>query len=107
MQIKELVSFYINESSEILEVTFRLESDKDDEIRTTQIEISETETFGYDFLNKSSESYNRLFGEEYESDSEELFEKDDELEVDEIEIISFLNEYYLIYPDKLPTAELF
>lgn len=107
MQIKELVSFYVNESSEILEVTFRLESDKDDEIRTGQIEISETETFGYDFLEKSSDTYNRLFGEEYDVDDEELFEDDEISEIEESEVISFLNEYYLIYPDKLPNAELF
>ena len=50
MEIKELISFYINESTEMLEVTFRLLSDSDDEIRTGQIEISETENFGYDFL---------------------------------------------------------
>ena len=107
MQIKELVSFYVNESSEMLEVTFRLLSDSDDEIRTTQIEISETENFGYDFLNTSIEKYNRLFGEEFEEDLEDEFDEDEENEVDKNEVISFLNEYYLIFPDKLPKSELF
>lgn len=106
MQIKDLVSFYVNESSEILEVTFRLSSDSDDEIRTGQIEISETENFGYDFLNKSVESYNRLFGEEFDEETEDNFDEE-ENEIEETEIISFLNEYYLIFPDKLPKAELF
>ena len=31
MQIKDLVSFYVNESSLTLDVTFRLDSDLDDE----------------------------------------------------------------------------
>ena len=106
MEIKELISFYINESTEMLEVTFRLLSDSDDEIRTGQIEISETENFGYDFLNKSVESYNRLFGEEFYEETDEDFDEE-ENKIDETEIISFLNEYYLIFPDKLPNAELF
>ena len=106
MEIKELISFYINESTEMLEVTFRLLSDSDDEIRTGQIEISETENFGYDFLNKTLESYNRLFGEELDEVTEEDFDEE-ENEIEENEIISFLNEYYLIFPNKLPNAELF
>ena len=106
MEIKELISFYINESTEMLEVTFRLLSDSDDEIRTGQIEISETENFGYDFLNKSLDSYNRLFGEEFDEETEDNFDEE-ENEIEETEIISFLNEYYLIFPDKLPNAELF
>lgn len=106
MEIKELISFYINESTEMLEVTFRLLSDSDDEIRTGQIEISETENFGYDFLNKSLDSYNRLFGEEFDEETEEDFDEE-ENEIEENEVVSFLNEYYLIFPNKLPNAELF
>lgn len=106
MEIKELISFYINESTEMLEVTFRLLSDSDDEIRTGQIEISETENFGYDFLNKSLDSYNRLFGEEFDEETEEDFDEEED-EIEENEVVSFLNEYYLIFPNKLPNAELF
>jgi hypothetical protein len=41
MEIKELESFYINETSQTLDVTFRILSDNDDEIRTDQIDLSE------------------------------------------------------------------
>ena len=50
MEIKELVSFYINELSQTLDVTFRTLLDSDDEIRTSQIEFSEIKNFGYDVL---------------------------------------------------------
>lgn len=50
MEIKDLESFYINESSQTLDVTFRLLKDNDDEIRTDQIDLTETKTFGYDFF---------------------------------------------------------
>jgi hypothetical protein len=56
MEIKELVSFYINETSQTLDVTFRTLLDSDDEIRTSQIEFSEIKNFGYDvLLNKIDE----------------------------------------------------
>lgn len=102
MEIKELESFYINETSQTLDVTFRLINDNDDEIRTDQIELNETKTFGYDFL--KTESDDIWDGEE----DEDYFDTyDEEFEMDEEEIISFLNEYYLIYPKRLPEPQLF
>jgi hypothetical protein len=101
MEIKELESFYINEASQTLEVTFRTYIDKDDEIRTDQIDLTETKTFGYSLTNNSSPDF--FDDEEYE----DIFDDNDDTELDEEEIISFLNEYYLIYPDNLPETQLY
>jgi hypothetical protein len=101
MEIKELESFYINEASQTLDVTFRILSDNEDEIRTDQIDLTESKTFGYDLTNQPSSDF--FDDEEYE----DIFDDDDETELDEEEIISFLNEYYLIYPDKLPNTQLY
>ena len=103
MEIKELESFYINETSQTLDVTFRILSDNDDEIRTDQIDVTETKTFGYDFVKKDTDE---LWIDD--EDEEDLFDSyDEEFDTDEEEIISFLNEYYLIYPNRLPEAQLF
>ena len=103
MEIKELESFYINETSQTLDVTFRILSDNDDEIRTDQVEIDETKTFGYDFVKKNTDE---LWIDD--EDEEDLFaDYDEEFDMDEEEIISFLNEYYLIYPKRLPEAQLY
>lgn len=108
MEIKELVSFFINESSETLEITFRLTIDGEDEIRTDQIQISETQSFGYNFGDFKIRPLRDLFEEDEDEDGfESLFDDDFEDPLDEDEIMSFLNEYYLIYPNKLPTAEFF
>lgn len=101
MEIKELESFYINEAFQTLDVTFRIHLDNEDEIRTDQIDLSETETFGYNLSNHSSPDF--FDDEEYE----DIFDDDDNTELDEEEIISFLNEYYLIYPDRLPDTQLY
>ena len=101
MEIKELESCYINETSQTLDVTFRIHSDNDDEIRTGQIDLSETKTFGYELTNQTSSDF--FDDEEYD----DIFDDNDDTELDEEEIISFLNEYYLIYPDKLPITQLY
>jgi hypothetical protein len=101
MEIKDLESFYINETSQTLDVTFRILNDNEDEIRTDQIDLSETKTFGYEFLKDETDD---LWGDE---DDDFFGTYDEEFEMDEEEIISFLNEYYLIYPDRLPEPQLF
>ena len=103
MEIKELVSYYINETSHMLEVTFKTLTDSEDEIRADQIVLDEIETFGYNILNNINEN----FFEDDDEEFEDMFNDFEEEELDEDEIISFLNEYYLIYPKKLPEAQLF
>ena len=102
MEIKELESFYINETSQTLDVTFRILSDNDDEIRTDQIDLSETKTFGYNFLKNDTDD---LWEED---DDEDYFDTyGEEFDMDEEEMMSFLNEYYLIYPNRLPNTQLY
>jgi hypothetical protein len=103
MEIKELVSYYINETSHMLEVTFKTLTDSEDEIRTDQIVLEEIETFGYNISNNIKEDFYNDEDEEFE----DMFDDFEEEELDEDEIVSFLNEYYLIYPKKLPEAQLF
>ena len=100
-EINELVSYFINEENQTLEVTFRFDSDNEDEIRTDQIDLSESTTFGYNLIPNNTDFYNDRYDDE-EDEFEEYYEV-----VDEDEVISFLNEYYLIYPNKLPKSELF
>ncbi len=108
MEINELVSFYINESSQTLEFTFRTIEDSEDEIRTGSIEFDEIKNFGYDFLDDITNSFKTLeedglFDDDDYGDFDDLFED----EFDEQEFISFLNEYYLVNPKRLPKSELF
>jgi hypothetical protein len=102
MEIKELESFYVNEASQTLDVTFRILSDSEDEIRTDQITLEEVKTFGYNITENVDDFY-----DEEDDDDIYLFGDIDNEDLDEQEVISFLNEYYLIYPDNLPDAELY
>lgn len=99
MEIKEIVSYYIDDSSQTLDVTFRTLIDSDDEIRNDQIEIHEVSELAYDFI------LNEII--EFDEDGEQDIDYLDELNVYEDDIISFLNEYYVVYPDRLPKSEFF
>lgn len=103
MEITELISFYLNENSKTLDVTFRTTLDTDEEIRESKINFEEIEEFGYDFINLDND-YPSLLEEDYYEDETDDY---DNIYVDENEIISFLNEYYTLFPSKLPDSELF
>jgi hypothetical protein len=97
MELQELIFFYLHETTNTVEVQFRLSIDSDEELRTDIIDINEALNFGYD-----------LILEDYDMNEDE----DDEFywletpSLDEDVLFSFLNEYYVINPDRLPKPEL-
>ena len=97
MEIKEIVSYFLNAESNILEVSFRTIDDEDDVLRTDNIDYSVTEEYGFVLESDTFGFYDSEF-----DDEEDLFEEDSKIELDEDELISFLNEYYEINPKSLP-----
>jgi hypothetical protein len=104
MEIKELVGYYVNDTSQTLDVTFRLMTDSEDMIRTDQIDLDEAESFGLNFGINNNDSFDSD-DDDYLDEMIRNYEID--LEVDEDEVVSFLNEYYMVNPKKLPKPELF
>jgi hypothetical protein len=102
MEIKEIVSYFLNAESNILEVSFRTIDDEDDVLRTDNIDYSVTEEYGFVLESDTFGFYDTEF-----EDEEDLFEEESKIELDEDELISFLNEYYEINPKSLPKPELY
>jgi inactivated superfamily I helicase len=105
MEIREIVSYYINNAAETLEVSFRTLDDEDNQLRNDEIPIVEITAFGYDIIKSDSE-----FLDDFEEEDDDFFESflSDNLDyIDHQELLAFLNEYYTIYQDKLPKSELF
>ena len=98
MELQELVFFYLQETTNTLEVQFRLSIDSEEELRTDFIHLDEANDFGYELL---MEDYNLQ-----EDEEEDDFYWLESPSVDEDVLLSFLNEYYIINPDKLPKPEL-
>jgi hypothetical protein len=102
MEINEIVSYYIHEDTRKLEVSFRLMNDNDDEVRNDIVDIDEAEGFGYNLIQEGFD----LFDDEDDEDDD--FDSFDEFEtIDEETLIIYLNEYYIVNPNKLPKPELF
>ena len=80
MEIKEIVSYYLNSDSNILDVTFRTIEDSDDILRNDNIDYSIVDDYGY----------------KLESDSFDFFdddEFDDSFSDEKIQIISKYEKY--------------
>ena len=100
MEIQEIVYYYIYEDSNTIEVSFRLSIDSEDEVRNDIINLNEAQDFGFDLI---QENYDFLT--EYVED-DEFDDFDDEFKtVDEDILMNFMNEYYIINPDRLPKSE--
>jgi len=98
MEIQELIFFYLHENTKTIEVQFRLSIDSEEESRTDFIDLNEASDFGYELL---MEDYDLQ-----EDEEDEEFYWLESPSVDEDNLISFLNEYYVISPEKLPKPEL-
>jgi hypothetical protein len=100
MEIKEILSYFLNSDSNILEVSFRTIEDEDDVLRNDNINYSIVSEYGFEL---ETETFD-FFGEEFDED---LGDDDEKIELDEDELISFLNEYYTINENSIPKAELY
>lgn len=99
MEVIEILSHYIDKSQNLINVEFRIVGDSEDLIREDLIEYSFFEEFGFD-NKKNFEMFNEVIEEsdEWEDDDVDYFN-------DEETLMSFLNEYYVVYPKKLPKAQ--
>jgi hypothetical protein len=99
MEVVDIISHYIDKTQNLINVEFRLLEDDDDMIREDIIEYSYFEEFGFD-NSKDFNIFDEILDEEDEwgSDDYDYIENEDS-------IITFLNEYYVVYPKKLPKPE--
>jgi hypothetical protein len=100
MEIKEIVSYFLNTDSNILEVSFRTIEDDDEVMRTDSIDYSLVDDYGFDLVTESFD----FFDDEFEDDEVLSMDK---VELDEDELTTFLNEYYTINPESLPKSEFY
>jgi hypothetical protein len=101
MEIKEIISYYLNGDTNIIEVSFRTIEDEDDVLRNDTIDYTIVEEYGFDLVTESFD----FFGDD--DDFEGGIFEEETIELDEDELIVFLNEYYMINPSQLPKSEFY
>jgi hypothetical protein len=98
MEIVEILSNHIDKTQNLIIVEFRTSEDDDDRVREDFIEYSHYEDFGFDNKN--------VFDILSEYDQDDEWGNDDyDYISDDSNLLSFLNEYYIVYPNKLPKAQ--
>lgn len=102
MEIKEIISHYLNSDTNIIEVSFRTIEDEDDVLRNDTIDYAIVEEYGFDLITESFD----FFGIEDEEFEGGIFEEE-VIELDEDELLIFLNEYYMVNPLQLPKSEFY
>jgi len=81
-------------------VSFRTIEDDEEVMRTDSIDYSIVEDYGFDLVTESFD----FFDDDFEDDEVLPMDK---VELDEDELITFLNEYYTINPESLPKSEFY
>ena len=104
MEIREIIETSVKEP--IIEVKFRLATDSDEVMRIVEFQLDEIEDYGYNILTEDFDLFDIDDWDEEDDEFEYSDDEIDELNVDEEELISFMNEYFLIN-DHVPPAELF
>ena len=104
MEIREIIETSVKEP--IIEVKFRLATDSDEVMRTVEFQLDEIEDYGYNILTEDFDLFDIDDWDEEDDEFEYSDDEIDELNVDEEELISFMNEYFLTN-DHVPPAELF
>jgi hypothetical protein len=108
IKVKQIIDYYYNPSTDIIEVRFRISGDPETEMRESEFEISTTKDYGYLIIDSDSyESEDLNF--DYEEETDELILNDniDEFSVDKKELRNFLSEYYTENPSELPELTSF
>jgi hypothetical protein len=100
MEIKEIVSYFLNTDANILEVSFRTIEDNEDVLRTDNIDYTFVQDYGFDLVTESFDFFDDEFEDLEEGESEKI-------ELDEDQLVIFLNEYYTINPQDLPKADFY
>jgi hypothetical protein len=99
MEVIDIISNHVDKTQNLIVVEFRILGDDDDVIREDFIEYSFYEEFGFDDK-KNFNIFESMFDDEVDEWEDESYDY-----MDEDKLISFLNEYYIVYPKKLPKPE--
>jgi translation elongation factor P/translation initiation factor 5A len=101
MEVIEIISNFINKDNNVVEVQFRVRGDNEDVVRVDTIEFEYLNDFGYGVNFMTTDIF-----EDIDDDWDLGFDDDDDdFFIDEDDLILFLNEYYLVFEDRLPGAE--
>jgi len=97
MEIKEIVEYFVNTETNILEVSFRTIDDGEDEVRVDNIDYLIVSEYGYDLETESFDFFD-------DEDDDDSYDDEEKIELDVDDLVSFLNEYYTLNESSIPKS---
>lgn len=109
MEVKEIVSQYVIESSKTIEVQFRFITDSDSEIREDTFDIRLIEDYGFNVYSETYDVFEDINNDYSDEDLDESkYDDDDSMyDIQEDDLKLFITEFYLDNPNKIPTVGIF
>ncbi len=98
MEVIEILSHHVDKIQNMIVVEFKALGDDEDVVREDFIEYSFYEDFGFD-RKGNFDIFESMF-----DDMDEWVDEEYEY-MDEDKLISFLNEYYIVYPKRVPKTQ--
>jgi len=102
MEVIEIGNYFVNVDNNMLTVSFRMRGDEEGSLREDVIEYSYLSEFGYN-NNLIIDEFD-VFDDNLDDWEEEMFDSDDVF-IDDYDLLTFLNEYYVVFPTRIPTQE--
>lgn len=102
MEVREIVETVIK--GILLEVRFRMTTDTDGVIRIVEFDLLEIEDYGYNVVLEDFDLFN-FDDDDWDNDNIDI-DDDETLKIDDDELMSFMNEFFLIN-NHVPPAEMF
>lgn len=101
MEVIEILSSFVNKDNNIIRVEFQMLNDEG--VRTDVIEFEYFTDFGYD-IDTTIDIFDSIDKDE-EDEWGIWSDEESESYIDDEVLISFLNEYYVVFPDRIPDEE--
>jgi hypothetical protein len=99
MEVVDIISHHVDKVQNIIVVEFKFMGDDEDIVREDLIEYLYFEEFGYD-EKETFDIFESMFDDEMDEWDDDKYDY-----MDEDRLISFLNEYYIVYPKKIPKPQ--
>mgnify|MGYP000129366250 CR=1 FL=1 len=72
MEIKEIISYFLNPSTNVLDVSFRTIDDNEEVLRTDNIDYTYVEDYGFDLVSESFDFFGEEASHNYQNLSDEI-----------------------------------
>ena len=101
MEIKEIISYFLNSSTNVLDVSFRTIEDSEEVLRTDNIDYTHVEDYGFDLVSESFDFFDDDFADD------EILEGEDKIDGTACWKLKLEKKTMLVEGEEIPNIEYY